>query len=181
MLFALLTFGSIWFWGLLAVEALFLFYFIEQDKRWSAFLSLLLIGILLFVFGDKQFYPNLFHWIVHNPIYTAIYVGIYLVGGMSWSVAKWYFHLLRAREQYQEALGKLKQPVDEKVKQDLLTTYKPHVGRNKSRILFWMTYWPFSAAWTVIHDPVTWFFNWAYLALGKLFQSMADSVFAETK
>lgn len=54
---------------------------------------------------------------------------------------------------------------------------QPMVSDNKSRITGWMTYWPWSALWTLINDPVRRFYRWAYTQLHGLLQGMSDKAF----
>jgi hypothetical protein len=37
----------------------------------------------------------------------------------------------------------------------------------------WLVYWPFSAAWTIIHDPVKKAFKWIYRRLQGVYESIA--------
>jgi hypothetical protein len=56
---------------------------------------------------------------------------------------------------------------------------KPSVGRNKGRILSWVTYWPLSGLWTLINDPIRRIFKWLYRRISTKLQIMADKVFAD--
>lgn len=56
---------------------------------------------------------------------------------------------------------------------------KPLVAKNKSRIVSWMTYWPWSGLWTLINDPVRRFFNWSYTKLSGTLQQISDSAFKD--
>jgi hypothetical protein len=59
------------------------------------------------------------------------------------------------------------------------TIKKPMVSDNKSRIMGWMTYWPWSALWTLINDPIRRFYRWAYTQLRGLLQGMSDKAFKD--
>lgn len=56
---------------------------------------------------------------------------------------------------------------------------KPMVNENKARITSWMTYWPWSALWTLINDPIRRFYRWAYTQLRGLLQDMSDKAFKD--
>jgi hypothetical protein len=56
---------------------------------------------------------------------------------------------------------------------------KPSVSRCKSQIITWMTYWPWSALWTLINDPVRRFFCWAYEQLSGTLQAISNRAFQD--
>jgi len=56
---------------------------------------------------------------------------------------------------------------------------KPMAHRCKGRITAWMTYWPWSALWTLINDPVRRFFCWAYEQLSGTLQEISDRAFKD--
>lgn len=56
-------------------------------------------------------------------------------------------------------------------------TERPRAAHNKSRIVAWMSFWPFSMVGTVLNDPIRRMFNWAYNLLSSLYQRMSDYVF----
>jgi uncharacterized membrane protein (DUF485 family) len=58
-----------------------------------------------------------------------------------------------------------------------LRDFPPSADKNKGRIIFWMSYWPFSGVWTLINDPIT----RLYRRLGALFQKISHSMFAKYK
>jgi len=59
------------------------------------------------------------------------------------------------------------------------TITKPMVSNSKARITAWMTYWPWSALWTLINDPIRRFYRWAYTQLRGLLQGMSDKAFQD--
>jgi len=59
------------------------------------------------------------------------------------------------------------------------TLTKPMVSNSKARITAWMTYWPWSALWTLINDPIRRFYRWAYTQLRGLLQGMSDKAFKD--
>lgn len=62
-----------------------------------------------------------------------------------------------------------------------MTGIQPKTSENKLRIIFWMSYWPFSGIWTLINDPITRFYNFLYRRLGAAFDKMSDHMFKQLK
>ena len=58
-------------------------------------------------------------------------------------------------------------------------TLKPLVSRNKRRILLWMAWWPFSALWTIINDPVRKIFKTLYNSVKGWLQKISDYIYAD--
>jgi hypothetical protein len=50
---------------------------------------------------------------------------------------------------------------------------------HKGKIMGWMAFWPCSAVWTLIHDPVRRGFEEVYAMMGTTFQRMSDRTFAK--
>lgn len=62
-----------------------------------------------------------------------------------------------------------------------LGEFPPRADHNKGRIIFWMSYWPASALWTIINDPITRFYRFLYNRIGKLLEGISNSMFAKYK
>lgn len=76
----------------------------------------------------------------------------------------------------QETLTRL----DEREQEELMTSkegYIPNIRKNKSRILMWMFYWPFSSVWTLVNDPIKRAFKHIFAKLNKVYESITKSVF----
>jgi len=57
----------------------------------------------------------------------------------------------------------------------------PSANRNKGRIIFWMSYWPASALWTLINDPFTRLFKFIYNRIGSVFELISNSMFKDLR
>ena len=55
----------------------------------------------------------------------------------------------------------------------------PQARTNKSRILRWMTFWPLSALWTLIDDPIREAFRKIYDQISGRLQRISDRMFAD--
>lgn len=56
---------------------------------------------------------------------------------------------------------------------------KPRANKNKSRIIGWMSFWPFSMLGTLINDPIRRLFTFMFNAFKAAYQKMADSIFSK--
>lgn len=159
---ALLVFGSFWFWVLLSLFTLFMI--IAAEKASGLWSTITVVGTvsLLYFFGNKSNLTELFLYTMGHPLRLFIAIALYFLAGTIWSVVKWYFFLINRRDYYLENGFGLK---------------VPQVKDFKSDILVWMTYWPFSAFWTVIDNPVRWIFNHIFGRIRGGMQKMADKVF----
>ncbi len=53
----------------------------------------------------------------------------------------------------------------------------PSAVNNKARIMMWMTWWPWSALWTLLNDPIKRAFRALFQALKARFQKMSEYAF----
>lgn len=188
---------------------------------------------LIYFLGGRSSLNDLFSFIRDNPLLILMAFGGYIVAGTVWSIVKWYFYVLNARDKYREAVGEYKDdaakyeqemnkylgilengslpeqtkvlnsfPADvrkdrEKVVKILNDRIKdsqskladniayakrvnmPVAKQNKSLILTWMFYWPFSGVWTLINDPVRRIFQRIYVKLEGVYQKITDSAFTD--
>lgn len=58
---------------------------------------------------------------------------------------------------------------------------KPLASDNKSKIIAWMSLWPFSLIGTVINDPVRRFFTFCFNRLKSSYQAISNHVFKDTE
>lgn len=55
------------------------------------------------------------------------------------------------------------------------------VTKHKSRIMTWLAYWPFSAAWTLLNDPLRHLYNFLYERIGGSLQAISNRVFRDIR
>ena len=59
------------------------------------------------------------------------------------------------------------------------TSVIPKVSDNKARVTGWIVWWPWSALWTILNDPIRRLANAIYNQLQDAYQALADRVFAK--
>ncbi len=178
------------FWILLLVEFILLLALVEYEKPELGFLSLLGVGILLKVFADV----NLLFMVVEHPWHASLGALVYLVIGTAWSIFKWYFFVRNRREEYFKAKEDFQKDLnqDRKVEEweksyekarflNRKKTLEPLPGENKSRILMWMAYWPWSAIWTLINDSIKKTYKFIYENISGVLTRISRSVFKDVE
>jgi hypothetical protein len=157
------------------VISLLLVIFLATDKEEGATVSML-GGVVLLYFVTKGAFLI---WIRdHIGTFLLLLLG-YFVAGVIWSFIKWYFYLLNVRDEVRAAGSIEKWQKDNPWKASYGQTWKvpPDPAQHKGRIIGWMTYWPWSALWTLINDPIRRIWKIIYSRVAGVFKSVSDSVF----
>lgn len=198
MIFALLEYGTIWFWLATIIPFLFLILFVETESAGGAIFTIIATFAAFVAFGNKDIIP----WIAAHPLTILEYAGVYIAAGIVWGFVKWVFYVLRTRDQYEkfrktwiaengdidgdtyvDRLGsKSHTTTRREMFQKVARSHgvlPPKADHNKGRIIFWMSYWPASAIWTLINDPITRLWKFVYNRLGALFEHISKAMFSK--
>lgn len=179
-----LLFGTLWFWLLVAIASILIIFFLETalDEEYkdtgggTPATIVIFIGIgLYYFFGSRQDIYDFFSYLRDYPFYALGRVGAYIGIGIIWSIFKWYFFLQNKKDYF------LKKKEREGKNFEFDARDIPQAKRNKSRIITWMSYWPFSMLWTLINEPVKKTFRFIYSKIEGLFQKMSNSTFNDLK
>lgn len=193
MLFSLFVIGTFWFWSLLAVAVLFIGVCVSSERFGKATLCVLGTLLVLALFGNF----NALNWLRDNPIRnTLIGFAAYFAIGAVWSVAKWWFFVRRKREEYDEMKRRFldaHKVSGDAVPNHLKSSWREHLDRStgfgrrspfpprardfKSKIIAWMTYWPWSMILTLVDDPIRKLFNAIFEAIQGAYQGISDNAF----
>jgi hypothetical protein len=164
-LLAAFAVGTLWFWIFLAIVSGIVIYAVEEAASgalatWTAIIA----GILLALANGWSTQA-----IVAHPWLTIGIVLSYFVLGTSYAIIKWWSYVGELRRKL-DAVGS-----SFYVGNTLIGAQEPpQVARHKARILGWMTYWPWSAAWTLVNDPVKRVFRTIYYRIAGRLQQIAD-------
>lgn len=202
MLFEL---GSLWFWLLSAGFFCACVYAVEEERSWSATFGVITFIAIMYFFGNV----NVLAWITANLAQTAGLFVLYFIIGALYSLVKWYFftknfaraaRLAIERSSHdllptRDSLGRILTADEQKAEADRryrLISFELHgrsflvndllnfkLSSHRSRIILWITHWPFSAVWTLINDPVRIVAREIYEHLSKIFKSIAQRAFSE--
>lgn len=132
-------------------------------------------GITTLVFAGVSWWFGWFEpaWVLHHWGDVLIGAGAYVVTGVCWTIAKWWFHVRATARSVRAQLANLRDPV-----------YLPNGGRplqvgdHKQDIMRWMCWWPFSFIGTILNDPFRRFFEMIYRNLAVLLQNISDRAYA---
>ena len=91
--------GGLAFWILGAVVSLLILVSLDKDNGWGAFLSLVGFCVVFGIWGDGVYGVR---WLIANPTYAVGGVGVYLLLGAVWGIAKW---ALKVRKLARECKG----------------------------------------------------------------------------
>lgn len=183
-----LAFGDTWFWIVTVLFTLWAIACVESSKSQGASFVVVLYLALLHYYGNLNPFP----WILQNPVAALGLGALYIVGGTLWAIVKWRFYVYSKARQIEDlrlAIGKQKawvadsfntlgaQERDEVLQAAGLKRIPPSVLDEKSRILPWMIWWPLSAAWTIVNDPIRRIFQQIYLNIAQHLQKVSDRAF----
>lgn len=167
----------------------------EHDNPGLATILLIGVAALAQVFSPIQ--P--FTLLLAKPLTAIAFVLVYLLAGAAYSVYKWWSYSRHVIDIYNDNVasylkkkGKTREELSEYEFSDMVGNAKLQavghskdlpllVAQHKSMITGWMCYWPASAAWTLINDPVRRLFRAIYRYLASTLQGISDSVFADVK
>jgi hypothetical protein len=193
LLAAFLLFGSLWFWAASAVATIVLLALIEYEKPAWATTTFMAFLAVLAAFSNV----NPFTWVAQHFVQFLEYLAFYLLIGVGWAVVKWVFFVMNRRDDYEKlraeyleakSLDTVKDPKDfqdflnrndRRFSDDNYGEFPPKPQSNKSRIILWMAYWPWSATWTLINDPLKRFWRFAYQTLSGVLTNVSNAVFAK--
>jgi hypothetical protein len=129
-------------------------------------------AVLYYFFGSQEDVRNAFSYVITNPSVILAWFGGYLGLGVIWGFVKWYFFL---HKQVDRELSRLKH--------EIITEYSdisiPTARDNKWRIMSWMMYWPFSAFWTAIDQPIKYAFNYLFSIVEGWFDKISKSMYQD--
>ncbi len=150
-----LAFGTVWFWIIAAITSVIFIASIENDHYSTPTITAIILGIL--------------YWKSIAAIgwqTVGIFVGVYALVGVLWSVFKWYRHCQKIANSYRGSYGTSLTPSQQsELKGEMC------VSDHKSRLTGWIAWWPWSLTWGLTGD----FFNMLYETMVNSYQKIADS------
>ena len=200
-----LIFGTLGFWILMGVLTVSMFIWIEWEKGFFASFTvigtilvmqfLMEINILRYVWenlGTMLMYGGLYF--VAGTVWSVIKWWFFVHRHLDrYENAKLVFlreknvDAIRGEEipdalkaEWTANVGKYYRPMsDEYIRPDDVRpkNIRPKAYSHKSRVLMWMTYWPWSLVWTVINDPIKRLFREIYYRIANLLDNISKHVF----
>lgn len=165
------AFGTLWFWLLVTLTVILITAFVEKEEQTGtgATITFLISLSLMCFFGNLESFKNILNYIVDNPWTILGLFALYVLFGVAWSFFKWYFYLSELKEKFKNGTDYSYN----KRKIDITDS------DNKLKVLVWMCYWPFSAIWTLINDPIKKMYEYILRQLSGLYQKMSNRMFKD--
>ncbi len=164
-------FGTISFWIFFIGFLILLTWLVEFEEGPWALGSLILFLVLMWVGNSEQL-----SLILSNTKLIVVSIIIYIILGVLWGICKYALRGMDVRAK----VAALKKSDDfnynenSKLSKEFqwdahikgLLSYKDYQflsgPTDRGAIVMWMAYWPVSAFWTILNDPIKKFFNWLY-------------------
>ena len=199
MLESILALGLL-FWVMSILAFVSLIAMVENKMGgWSVFTILAYLGLLHW-FSSRGWTPIDVFGFAHENL-GGILVGVasYFVLGTGWSVIKWWSYVKGQRRKYDEVVSKFLKRFgqdmsnwshDQKVDFNSSFTHnygeerierRPKIEDHKEDVFIWIGFWPFSATWTIIDDPVRRICSEIYDLIHKALQAISDSVWKDAE
>jgi hypothetical protein len=163
------AFGTLGFWGVIIALSIIYTIATEQDTHAMAVISTIVAGLLLW----HPLVTVMTHW--HLTLIILLAYGA--IGG-AWSVFRWfkYCRAYIAKDAYHTAeaseLRGWKDTAPYIMNPSEFYASKLNPSKHKSRLIGWISYWPWSLVWTVSGD----FLTGIYDALSNVYSRIALSV-----
>ena len=173
-----------WFWASAAVACAILFYAVEIGAAvWAT------VSLFLFL-GYMQWFTEVkpLVYLKEDPGKLCVILLTYFFVGLTWSIVKWWFYVKRAQLDYVKRKRKwldsrgfheattVPEHLRENWKNDFghVNYYDfskgiPKASANRTRIVGWMCYWPWSMIASLFNDVVRWLFEWCYELFSGIF------------
>jgi len=175
-----------------AIAFIVLLFLVELDR--FGFATLLMIATIV---AAQYFHiADILGWVSKNYAWTLVYVIVYLILGIGWSIGKWVLFLRKFNRKRLEAVSavqstaKQEDPPTQSVKdisvhlkhemyKGTYLSQRPKASDYKGTIIAWMIWWPISMISTFLNDPVRELFNIVYDQLSGLYQTLADKIVSD--
>jgi hypothetical protein len=132
------------------------------------------VGAGLIVWLTKS---NPLPWLAANSLWIVLGILGYFVAGILWGFFKWYLFNLSVRDKIEDGRLVVADKADSIRHRSNLIILPISPREHKTRIVGWMTYWPWSTVWFVLNDPVRRAWNAIYNRLVAKLEAVSNHVF----
>ena len=166
----ILALGSIWWYLVTGIAVILLIIAIEKES----FIACSLSTVIYMTFLQWLFHVNIIGWSIDHPFKLLLYILGYFIIGILWSFVKWWLRVSERVDNHIKNKADIKinylkrrlsnevittnTPVPDNLKEDWkqhqsCCNYIPEkASDHKNLIATWITYWPFSLLWSLLHD-----------------------------
>lgn len=192
------VFGTATFWIILAIVGSGLVWITEAKNDFFAVVVVVAVAWILLAVNDVS--------LTANPLQWLKYVGYYLLLGAAWSFLKWISFLFAMRDKLKtlkdafvtshrivvtsddkipkQDFDKFAQYLNERGYSGRYSIQKPadvipSVSDHASDLTRWIVWWPTSAVWTILNDPIRRIANLIVQMFRGIYSKMARAVFKD--
>lgn len=178
MIWAFFAFGSMWFWTLTCIWLMMLTFFVEDENTGWSFGSVIIFLAVIHLFGDV----NLFVYLKENPVGFLQLAAMYIFFGIVWGISKFYFFNAKIKRKIESLKAEFIKAYDGDEKNENCSAEDKQrewdncldsnlnysekeqmdLSKQSGKVIFWISYWPVSAFWTILNDPLRRFGKFVY-------------------
>lgn len=179
--------AGFWFWLAFFFVVALIIYEIEEDSGAGTTAVAVVGSVALWYFTGGT---NPLPWLSQHWAELLGYLVLYIIVGAGWGIAKWWFYLHNKGDEYEEqranyqkawtdATPSFKAGYGDDYKTWIANKgYPPAFLEHKADFTMWMVWWPFSAFWTLLNDPLKRIYRMIVQHLGGMLTRMSNAVFA---
>lgn len=181
MVLASLAAFGLWFWMLAAIVFVAAVATVENEQ-FKVTTPVVIIGVAGLIWLSHS---NVLSWVKLHYITLILALVAYLVIGVIYGFVRYVFYVHKIADLLAKwvndkgyTIAALTQTqASDFARMANVRHFPLRVADSKGRIIFWSIYWPFSAPWTMINEPVKRFFSFAYGRMAGLMQGVANRAF----
>lgn len=168
--FAVLGGISLYLWAAIFAFSCFLIYLIDEgidgdDANWGGSSVAIIISFIVLHFAVPTL--SIWYYAIQNPWGLINHILFYLAAGVIWSYVKWGLFVNKRYEAFKKGGHKA-------------SSFKfPTAAAYKGDIMGWMAFWPWSALWSLINDPIRRLFNTLFNLLSETYDAISRWRFRE--
>lgn len=137
----------------------------NRSPGWALTVVAVLGGITYLI--DRSLLLDTWNYIVNNPVAIGMYAIGYIVVGVLWSIYKWYLYV----KKWVNKWGSSRVILEDKISPE----------ENKTLIMTWMGYWPFSFLWFVVDHPLTKLYKWIYTQVSGVYTRISTAALQQNQ
>lgn len=165
MIAELFVLGSLLFWAPIVIAAVAIAVAVESDHVGWATFFVVALAALLWLFGNVD---PVVQWVKQRTLWDLVWVGVYFAVGSIYTVPRLWWYVRKLKREYDRDVARYGAQA--------VSSRKPTVDGNKSRIIGWIIYWPLSMAWFLFNDPAYRLAEFIYERFGSIYQRIIDKV-----
>jgi hypothetical protein len=171
--------SGFYLWTAVAAFIVFLLFASAGESLGGA--SVIVIAFIAFL--ELAVGVQVLAWLAAHPWAACISLVVYLPIGVCWSLFRWNWHvgaeirrIIGERDGWtklETQRGTIPDDLKERWAQ-YVDSNAPKASRDKSRICFWIGYWPISIVWFVVSDFLTELVEKIYAYVSSWFDAIAE-------